>query len=209
MKRLTILLVEDSISLGEAFLKALRGAQRLRVGMCSSRRFLEKLSGLCHDAVLVDMITWSLGPQVLGDAVKRASGLVPVILLGGNDLTDSQLQIIREGAAGFVKHTASPRVLLNAIKAAASGQVWIDQQLFQRMLSREVSTVGYSALERQIMTYVASGKTNKEIGANLGCTERTVKARMSNLFLKAGVPNRSGLVSYAISRRFVEIPPRT
>src|SRR5438046_2916683 len=57
---------------------------------------------------------------------------------------------------------------------------------------------GLTEREREIVRLVASGQKNKEVGATLAISERTVKTHLTNVFQKLGVRDRVGLVMYAL-----------
>jgi len=128
----------------------------------------------------------------------------PVVLLGRDDMVDAHITALRAGAAGFVGQTATPEMLLRVIKAVAGGRVWFGSRLFQSVFVKPPVADQWSQdlhlqkRQKEILNLVAHGKSNKEIGTYFGLSERTIKAHVSNLFLQTRVPNRSGLVRYAV-----------
>jgi DNA-binding NarL/FixJ family response regulator len=61
--------------------------------------------------------------------------------------------------------------------------------------------------EKEILTLLVSGLSNKEIGAPLGIVERTVKAHIAKMMRKVGVHNRIELSVHAVARSLVSLPP--
>lgn len=205
MKVLTVLLVEDSILFRSALRNILDRSKSLSVVACPGSRIRSRSVNVKQYAVVViDAVTWSAGLQALRDAVRWLSVSAPVILLGRDDLMESHMEAVRAGAVGYIKQTVSDRVVIKAVKAVAHGEVWFERGLFRSVfiqsslaeMRRQKS--GFTSTEEQIMTFLASGRTNKEIGVSLDLTERTIKGYVSNLFRKTGISNRSGLASYAV-----------
>ncbi len=165
---------------------------------------------LPYDAVVIDAVTWGAGLQSLVDAIHETAENTPVVLLGREDLLERQFEALRAGALGFVKQTAAPQVLFKAVRSVATGGVWFERDSFRKVFFQNPPMpqgLYLSQKEVQIITLVAGGKTNKEIGAFLGLAERTIKACLSSLYRKIGVPNRSSLASYAIVQGLKPLNP--
>ena len=205
MKSVPILLVEDSVLFRNALRNILGRDRSFNVVTCSANHLPNKIDKFRqYGVVVIDAVTWIAGLQALREAVQRLSASAPVILLGREDLVESHAEALRAGAVGFIKQTASDRELIKAVKAVAKGEVWFERGLFRRLFVQSTSSEvrrpksGFTSREKQIMAFLANGKTNKEIGVYLGLTERTIKSYVSNLFRKTGISNRSGLASYAV-----------
>ncbi len=201
--RTALLLVEDSALFRAALTNTLTRNRAIRVVACSSSSLLERNDLSSYDVVILDSITWAAGPDSLVQAAEAISKYAPVLLLGREEVVDSQLEALRKGAVGFVKQTASIKVLQKAIHAVSKGKIWLERDLFRKVTLTSAKNPGRGRLrdrDEKILYLVAAGKTNKEIGAVLGFTERTIKAHVSDLFRTVGVPNRAGLAAYAIAR---------
>ena len=213
VRSISILLVEDSALFRSALHNVFSQSKVFALDVCSSASFLRRITRIGHDAVAIDAVTWAGGLQALVGAVQRVSTVAPVIILGREDLLDRHLEVLQAGAAGFVKQTASPQALIKAVRAVASGEVWFERKVFRKVFVKAPEAemvpqvIRFSAKEKQIVELVASGKSNKEIGALLGFKERTIKAYVSNLFLKTRATNRSSLTSYAITHGLTRLMP--
>lgn len=87
--------------------------------------------------------------------------------------------------------------LPTAIRAVADGGSWLDPkylQLLVRAVSGTEERTGLTARERAVLTLVAGGLTNKEIGKRLNISDASVKATLQRLFRKSGTRTRSQLV---------------
>jgi DNA-binding CsgD family transcriptional regulator len=66
-----------------------------------------------------------------------------------------------------------------------------------------VRASGLSARERQVLSLIAAGKTNREIAAELGISEHTVARHISNIFTKIGVSTRTAASAFAFEHGLV------
>lgn len=217
MRSLSILLVEDSPLFRSALANVLAHNKTFNVSLtgCTSNALVARTRKLNQDVAVIDTVTWAGGHGELIETVRRVSSAIPVILLGREELLDRYSDVIRAGAAGFVKQTVSPGLLMKAVTVVAQGGVWFDRNLFRRIfvqlpsIGRQHRNACLSPREQQILDFIANGRTNKEIGTLLGLTERTIKACVSNLLRKLNAPNRSALTSYALSNGLIRLRARS
>ena len=108
-------------------------------------------------------------------------------------------ELVRLGVVGiFLKHDL-PTLLVEAIRAVAGGKVWLDQRVLQSTVaSSGRSPASLTERERQVLSHIFEGLTNKEIGDRLGASEGAIKATIQQLFSKTGVRTRSQLVRVAL-----------
>ena len=113
---------------------------------------------------------------------------------------DALLATVLAGAAGFLLKQADEKGVIHAVETVANGQSIMDPAvthiLLQRMRSfsfQEIinSSGILSPQEERVMVLVVEGKTNKEIGLDMGLSEKTVKNYLSNIFQKMQVSRRS------------------
>ena len=99
--------------------------------------------------------------------------------------------------------------LVQAVHDVAAGKSVLDPQATAQVLGlmRHRSAVAgnpvssLSAQERRVLTLIAEGKTNKEVGNDLGLTEKTVKNYLANVFTKLDVTRRSQAVAMFVSAK--------
>ena len=113
---------------------------------------------------------------------------------------DALLATVLAGAAGFLLKQADEKGVIHAVETVANGQSIMDpavtHALLQRMRSFSVQENNHpsgtlSPQEERVMVLVVEGKTNKEIGLDMGLSEKTVKNYLSNIFQKMQVSRRS------------------
>jgi two-component system response regulator DevR len=113
---------------------------------------------------------------------------------------------IMAGASGYLLKEIPVNELLAAIRRVAAGESLVDPSMTARILERIRSPLTVdngrdrrplTPQERTILSLIAEGKTNREIAADLGLAEKTVKYYVSNLLSKLGMHRRSQAAAYA------------
>jgi len=169
-------------------------------------------------------LVWQTRPDVLLLDIRmpQGSGLdaVPAVLkispnthalvLTACDEKEEHVRAFRLGAKGVILKDSARQTLMQAIRTVCRGEVWMDPRM-SGALAEELSHIGsegdpistrqengLTERELEIVRLVASGYKNKEVGATLAISERTVKTHLTNIFQKLGVRDRVGLVMYAL-----------
>ena len=101
------------------------------------------------------------------------------------------MSTVLAGAAGYVLKDIDHRTLVAAIRDAAAGRAILDPRITEPVVSRVPKTEALSGQEQRVLALVVEGKTNKEIAAALGLSDKTVKNYLSNAFQKLGVSRRA------------------
>ncbi|HVO09755.1 MAG TPA: response regulator transcription factor [Vicinamibacteria bacterium] len=207
-RRIRILLVDDHQLFRESVERLLAAEPDFEVigGCATSEETLLVLSRQGVDVLLLDL---DLGAERGGDLLQRArragfAGRVLMVTAGVSPLEASEL--LRSGIAGvFLKHDP-PAALCESIREVAAGRVRFDQQLLQNAIGRLGGPGGtpsraFTERERQVVTLVLDGLSNKEIADRLSVSESSVKGLLQQLFAKTGVRTRSQLVRVVLEER--------
>jgi len=146
---------------------------------------------LVPDVVLMDLrLPDGSGIDACREILSDVAGVRVLILTSYPD-EQAVLSTIMAGASGYLLKDIGHEALVRAIRDAAAGRPILDSAITQRV-ARRVQKVGeLSAQEQRILALVVEGKTNKEIGAALGLSDKTVKNYLSNAFQKLNVTRRS------------------
>lgn len=170
------------------------------------------------DVVLLDVqMPGKTGLEAL-PAIVDAHPAVRVIILTGFSESEYGFEALRQGARGFVLKDAASVSLVKAIQVVHNGEIWADKDLTSRIVDEFVrlsrvqsvnaSTSGANPLtnrERAILTLVAQGRTNSDIGERLFISEKTVKSHLTNIFEKLDVEDRSQAALTAFKKGFIQI----
>ncbi|MDA8230804.1 MAG: response regulator transcription factor [Magnetospirillum sp.] len=155
------------------------------------------------DIVLLDLsmpgMVWNEGLQRLRDLLPEH---VPIIILSASDDRRHVLQAVNLGAAGFIPKTSSSRVMLSALKLVLSGGVYLPPALLDQggqtdsggPLANENAVSFLTPRQREVLTLLGQGKSNKEIARVLQLAEGTVKLHVTAILKALNVNNRTRAV---------------
>jgi FixJ family two-component response regulator len=144
----------------------------------------------------------------LQEALARQTDPLPIIFLTGHGDIRSSVRAIKAGAVDFLTKPVDREALLNAVKNALAR----DRENRAAQAELRSWRANYAALtlrERQVFEGVVAGKLNKEIAAELGTAERTVKAHRAQMMEKMRVASVAELVRVADQLRPSPARPST
>ena len=168
---------------------------------------VELLGRTPADVVLMDVRM----PRLDGvEATRRITAGIDapkVIVLTTFDLDEYAFAALQAGASGFLLKDALPGDLLAAIRTVHAGDAVVAPSTTRRLISRYVQRAAPAAAtdatallterEREVWLDIARGLTNREIAADLGVSEATVKTHVGNVLAKTGMRDRVALVVLA------------
>jgi DNA-binding NarL/FixJ family response regulator len=125
-----------------------------------------------------------------GLARMQAEVRCPVAILSGTAPPEVARRALRAGAAGFLPKTLAPRALISAVCGILGGETFAPQDFLESDRDPEAE-VALTGRERDVLTGVSDGKSNKEIARDLDIQEVTVKLHLKTLSRKLGARNRT------------------
>ena len=149
--------------------------------------------GVGADLALLD-VTAGLAFDVLADLNSRLPGC-PVVLWSDSIPLDLVFKTLEFGVRGLIPRTSEPEFLISSLRKVASGEMQIGFAA-ARDSAPVKRPVSLTPREREIVMRLRQGLRNKQIAAEMGITEGTVKIYLFRLFHKLGVRNRFELASY-------------
>ncbi len=125
---------------------------------------------------------------------------------------EALFQTIMAGAAGYVLKQIRSSDLVDAVRRVAAGQSLLDPAVTARVLERlrhgpqvDERIARLSEQERQVLTLLAEGLTNRQIAARLFLAEKTIKNYVTSVLAKMGMARRTEAAVYAA--RHLHSPP--
>jgi DNA-binding NarL/FixJ family response regulator len=206
---ITLVLADQHLLFRQALRHYLETEQGMRVlGETGDAFNLASLVELRRpDVVLVDAALPGLDVAETIRRIKMKCPSARVVVLSMVGDRDTFLSAVRAGADGFLIKDTPAEEVVSAIRQVAGGGSVISPALtgvllreFRRLSSLQegMPPVGLTLRELQLLRLVASGLSNKEIAQALCLAESTVKNRLSLLFEKLGVKDRTQAAIYAL-----------
>ncbi len=145
--------------------------------------------------------------------IKKRFPEVAVVALTIHEDEEYFFKMLEAGATGYVPKRAAPEELLTAIRAAATGQVYLYPSL-AKLLVRDYLSGGQPSSseakselterEHEVLTYLAEGANNEVIATALVISPKTVARHRENIMRKLNLHSRSELVRYAIRKGIIK-----
>ncbi|WP_210581737.1 response regulator transcription factor [Streptomyces sp. GESEQ-4] len=163
---------------------------------------VEKAAALDPDVILMDLrMPGGAGVDAIRELTRR-SARAKVLVLTTYDTDSDTIPAIEAGATGYLLKDAPRDELFTAVRAAAEGRTVLSPAVASRLVSavRAPGNEPLSAREREVLTLVAKGTSNREIARVLFISEATVKTHLTHLYAKLGVKDRAAAVAVAYDR---------
>lgn len=180
----------------------------------SGERALELVAGSLPDVVLMDLSMPGMGGIEATQRIKKQHPTIKVIVLTSYAEDEMVFGALEAGAESYLLKNCSPDKLDEAVKSLMRGSATIDPvvaplliQKMQRQSVREVPSVhALTPREKEVLYWIAQGRSNKEIGDELCIGIKTVKTHVSHLLEKLALSDRTQLAIYAHQNGYHEAP---
>jgi DNA-binding NarL/FixJ family response regulator len=175
-------------------------------------RGVELVEELEPDVVLMDLVMPVLDGIAAIARIKASHPAVQVVALTSFIEEEKVTAALEAGASGFILKDADADDVALAIRAAHNDEVHLDPAA-ARILARGMRTRSaappvdpLTERELEVLALVGRGRSNKDIAADLGITERTARTHVSNILGKLGLASRTQAALYAVERKLVSGP---
>ncbi|GAB3419162.1 transcriptional regulator [Flindersiella endophytica] len=170
--------------------EAIEQARRLRPDVCLVDIRMPRLDGI--------EVTRALAGADVADPLR-------VVVVTTFDLDEYVYGALRGGAVGFVLKDAGPALLVEAVRAASTGDALISPSITLRLLRHLTAAKAptkqlarpLTERETEVVRSIARGRTNQEIAAELFISLSTVKSHVAGIQAKLGARNRVGIAAWA------------
>lgn len=156
------------------------------------------------DVVLMDLRLPGMNGVEAIRAIRKSDPHARVIVLTTYDGDEDIYRALEAGAKAYLLKDMLRKELVDSIRAVHRGQRYVSPAVAARLAER-APRQELSAREIEILTLVVRGMSNKEMAAELGLAEGTVRIHLSNIFEKLGVHDRTQAAIMAVQRGFVHL----
>ena len=151
------------------------------------------------DVALVDLRMPMLDGVGVITEIRRTDLTARLIILTTYETEEDIYQGIRAGAHGYLLKDARRNDVLDAIRRVHAGETLLSPNVSAKLAQR-VTDEALTDRERDVLTLLANGKSNRDIGSEIHIEESTVKSHLKNIFMKLHVMSRTEAVSVAMRR---------
>jgi FixJ family two-component response regulator len=190
--------VDDDASFLKAVARLLRASGFAVKTFSSAEALLANTEAELPGCVVADLHMPGLNGLELQAALAHTRCGLPVVFLSGQGDIPATVQAMRGGAEDFLTKTAPKEALLDAVRRAVARDTAERAAHGERQMLR-TAFAAFTPRELEILAHVLSGQLNKQIAADLGINERSVKRHRTSFMLKLKVQSVAELTRLAIS----------
>lgn len=182
----TVFIVDDDTSFLATMSRWLRAFGYAVESFTSAADFLAQRPMEAAGCVVADLQMPGMDGIALQEALAQSVNPLPIVFLTGHGDIPTSVQAMRSGAEDFLLKTASKEDLLAAIERALTRDLYEDRaRRRQRELMLRFAKL--TPRENEVLAHVLQGQLNKQIAADLGIDERSVKRHRSSVMAKLDV----------------------
>ena len=172
---------------------------------------LDKARNLHPDIALVDLVMPEMDGQEMALTLRKSDPLIKIMILTGTEVDDRVFDLVAAGIEGYVMKNIEPGELVRAIHAVMQGEAYLDPDVMKRVVGRmhkqpqPASPVSLTPRELEVLDWMATPNTYKQIASQLSVSEETVRSHAKNILEKLKQPNRAQAVLTAIRLGLIKL----
>lgn len=205
-RKIRVLVVDDHPVLRDGLAAALQNqADMEMVGEArNGEEAVERFRALRPDVTLMDLQMPGMNGVDAITAIRAEHPDARIIVLTTYTGDAQAVRALKAGAAGYLLKSSLRTELMDAIRDVHRGHRHVTRDVADEIATHVVDET-LSEREIAILCLVAIGKANKQVAAELGLSEETIKGHMKNIFAKLGVADRTHAVTLAARRGIIEL----
>jgi DNA-binding NarL/FixJ family response regulator len=210
-ERIRILIVDDHAVVRKGLAMVLRLEAGLEViGEAENGRVgLEAAQRLHPDIALVDLVMPEMDGQEMALALRKSNPDIKIMMLTGTEVDDRVYDLVAAGIEGYVLKNIEPGELVRALHAVMRGEAYLHpdvmKKIVKQMQPHHVSIIALTPRELEILEYMATPNTYKQIASQLNVSEETVRTHAKNVLEKMKQPNRAQAVLAAMRLKLLKL----
>ena len=206
-----ILVVDDHAVVRKGLIMVLRQEPDFEViGEAENgRKGLEAAKSLNPDIVLADLVMPEMDGQEMALALRQENPNIKIMMLTGTEVDDRVIDLVAAGIEGYVLKNIEPGELVRAIHAIANGEAYLHPDVMKRVLGQmqpqHTQSVSLTPREMEVLEWMTTPNTYKQIAAQLSVSEETVRSHAKNILEKLKQPNRAQAVLTAVKAGLIKL----
>ena len=192
----TVFVVDDDAAICVGLERLLRSAGYTAQTFRSADAFLATASPDAEACLILDVTMPGLDGLGLQDALAARGWAIPIVFLTGRDEIPVSVRAMKRGAVDFLIKPVEAAVLFEAIEEALA-RATADHQHHEEQAVLRARFDTLTPREREVMLLVVTGRLNKQIAAELGAAEKTIKVHRARVMQKMRVRSVAELVRAA------------
>lgn len=212
MRKLKVMLVDDHAVVRMGFKLLLQACDDIEV--VAEADSGEAACQLC-EAAAPDVLVMDIAMGGMGgiEAIKRLTARqaqVRILALSAYEDVSHPMRALQAGALGYLSKRSAPEVLIDAIRATARGQRYMDAHIAQRIAMQAISgdkgpVDTLSAREFEVFTQLARGQSVAQISEALKLSGSTVGTHLYNIKQKLGISNQAEMTLLAVRHGLIDV----
>jgi RNA polymerase sigma factor (sigma-70 family) len=191
-----VFIVDDDASVRKSLERLVRSVGLRGETFASAPEFLQRAAADGPSCLVLDVRMPGVSGLVLQERLAAAEPRIPIIFITGHADIPVSVRAMKAGAVDFLPKPFNDQELLEAIQEAiARDQQAREERAVLQDIQRRVALL--TPRERDVLALVTAGLLNKQIAAELGMSEKTVKAHRAQVMQKMQVPSVAQLVLLA------------
>ena len=189
----SVAVIDDDVLILRALDRLLRAAGFAVQTFSSAQAFLRERTADCTGCVVMDLSMPELSGLELQQALAASADPRPVVFISGQGSVPSSVEAMKAGAVDFLTKPVDEHKLLAAVRIAIGRErATREKDGLRATITARLSTL--TMRERQVLEHVVAGKLNKQIAAELGTAEKTIKVHRARMMRKMQVDSLAELV---------------
>jgi DNA-binding NarL/FixJ family response regulator len=202
----SVLIVDDHpvVRMGLAGLLSARPELKLVAEAANGDEALQHYTRCRPDVVLMDLRMPGMDGVATIEAIRGLDPAARIIILTTFDGEEDIYRGLRAGAKAYLLKDSPHEEIVSCISAVMRGQKYLPREIASKLADR-LNSDELSRRELEVLQYLSSGKSNKEIARLMNITEGTVKFHVTAVMGKLGVKSRTEAVAVAIRRGLISV----
>lgn len=173
---------------------------------------IDAICDLKPDVIIIDIAMPDKDSIEILPALREKSPKTKALMLTAGKDEAMIFKVLKAGAKGCLSKDASISALIRAVQALHQGELWVERKLIARFFDKNAKANPkveakarrpkevLTPREKEVLSLLTTGRTNKEIAKTLFISEKTVKSHLNNIFRKLNVSGRLQAILSAIDR---------